>query len=403
MSRTTLPATFLLALLLPTLLAPASRVAAPEPAVTAAPREPVGPPSLLDSPELKTRSVFIVMMDGTRWQEVFTGAEEALITKEAGKVENVPALRARYWRDTPEERRALLMPFLWNTIAVHGQVFGNQHRQSIAQVANSRRVSYPGYSETLTGVADERIRDNRAIPNPNVNVLEWLENRPGFEKRTAAFATWNLFPWIFNVERTQLMLVCDTQPVTQGRLTPELELLNRLRVETPSRWNGNVFDSLIFHTALQWTRANEPRVLFLGFGEPDEWGHECDYEKYLDSIQRCDAYLAELWSMIQSSPVYRDATSLVILPDHGRGDFAASPTDWANHNADTPGAENIWLAVIGPDTPALGERAACGRITQSQVAATVAALLGEDFCAAFPAAAPPIADVIASGQLPSRP
>jgi hypothetical protein len=35
-------------------------------------------------------------------------------------------------------------------------------------------------------------------------------------------------------------------------------------------------------------------------------------------------------------------------------------------------------------------------VTQSQVAATLAALVGEDYCAAVPQAAGPIADVLSS-------
>lgn len=52
-----------------------------------------------------------------------------------------------------------------------------------------------------------------------------------------------------------------------------------------------------------------------------------------------------------------------------------------------PGAENIWVAVMGPDVPALGERTAV-EVTQSQIAATIAALVGEDFQTASPKAAP---------------
>ncbi|MBK6487353.1 MAG: hypothetical protein IPF98_10885 [Gemmatimonadetes bacterium] len=51
------------------------------------------------------------------------------------------------------------------------------------------------------------------------------------------------------------------------------------------------------------------------------------------------------------------------------------------------------MAVIGPDTPALGERNGIAPVTQSQVAATVAALLGEDWNARSPRAGRPLADV----------
>ena len=68
----------------------------------------------------QTTHIIFVMTDGLRWQEVFSGAEESLMTKENGGVKDVPALRKTYWRDTPEERRAVLMPFLWKEMAAHG-------------------------------------------------------------------------------------------------------------------------------------------------------------------------------------------------------------------------------------------------------------------------------------------
>jgi len=63
-----------------------------------------------------------------------------------------------------------------------------------------------------------------------------------------------------------------------------------------------------------------------------------------------------------------------------------------------PAAGRIWIGILGPDTPPLGERSDCGEVTQGQVAATVASLLGEDWCAAEPRAAPPIADAIRQGS-----
>jgi hypothetical protein len=51
------------------------------------------------------------------------------------------------------------------------------------------------------------------------------------------------------------------------------------------------------------------------------------------------------------------------------------------------------MAFLGPDTPALGERKAVVPVTESQVAATLAALLGEDHHGAVPLSASPIEDV----------
>src|SRR2546428_12657162 len=78
--------------------------------------------SAADRP-LKTRTVFLIVTDGFRWQEVFTGAEEALMDKTNGGVRDVAALRKQFWRETPETRRQALLPFFWGEIARHGQLY----------------------------------------------------------------------------------------------------------------------------------------------------------------------------------------------------------------------------------------------------------------------------------------
>ena len=39
--------------------------------------------------------------------------------------------------------------------------------------------------------------------------------------------------------------------------------------------------------------------------------------------------------------------------DHGRG---SGPVEWKEHGVEQKGSENIWIAVMGPDTAPLGER-----------------------------------------------
>jgi hypothetical protein len=162
----------------------------------------------------KTSHVVWVMTDGLRWQEVFQGAELALMTKENG-VSKVDDLKATFWKDTAEDRRSVLMPFLWSVIAKDGQIYGNRTRGSEASVTNGMNFSYPGYNESLTGVADPRIDSNDKKYNPNVTVLEWLHGKPGFRGRIAAFAAWDVFPFIFNALRAGF-------PVNAGRFSARL-------------------------------------------------------------------------------------------------------------------------------------------------------------------------------------
>jgi hypothetical protein len=341
-----------------------------------------------------TRNVVIVMIDGLRWQEVFTGADERYMTPEVGKVEKPEPLRARWIRPTPHERREALMPFLWRTMAAKGQVLGNRERGSEVNITNGFGVSYPGYAEALCGVAEAFIKDNRHIMNPNPTVLEWVATRGGFEGRAAAFGAWDTFRFIFRAGACGFPVDDGTGPITFGRVGAEIETINRLRAEVPYRWSGVAFDALVVNAALAWVRDNTPRIVFVGMGETDEWAHEYDYARYLEAAHRADGYVSRLWELLQSHAEYKGVTTLLVLPDHGRGDLSQSPRAWGDHGATYAGSEHIWLAAMGPDTPALGERESHAPVTQSQVAATAAALLGLDFREGQPRAAGPVADLL---------
>src|SRR4029434_185105 len=103
------------------------------------------------------------------------------------------------------------------------------------------------------------------------------------------------------------------------------------------------------------------------------------YDLYLEAAKRSDAYLQELWELVQSLPQYKDQTTLIVTTDHGRGLVRAC----TNPSAQTVGAEFIWIGAIGPGVPALGVRSNI-ETTQSQVAATLAERVGIDFNKSFP-------------------
>ncbi len=341
------------------------------------------------APSPKTSRVIWVMTDGLRWQELFQGAEASLMTKANG-VADEEALRRDFWRGSELERRQVLMPFLWGTMGRDGQIYGNRKLASDAYVTNGMNFSYPGYNETLTGAADPAIDSNHKINNPNVTVLEWLHRKPAFSGKVAAFGAWDLFPWIFNAERAGFPVNAGYAALEGFPANPRIQLLNELKADSPRDWDDEVYDNLAFHTALEYLKERKPRVLFLSLGETDDWAHDTKYGEYLRSARRADGYLKTLWDTVQSMPEYRGVTTLVFTPDHGRGEGE----DWRSHGQKIPDSKYIWLAFMGPDTPALGERVNIAAVTQNQVAATVAKLLGEDYYSAVPGRGAPIADII---------
>jgi phosphopentomutase/2,3-bisphosphoglycerate-independent phosphoglycerate mutase family metalloenzyme len=340
----------------------------------------------------RTRNVVLIVSDGLRWQEVFTGADPQLLNEKNGGIwDKEKDLRREFWRDDPNERRKLLFPFLWSTVAARGQIFGNQAKGSIAHVTNGLAFSYPGYNEMLTGHPDPRINSNEFGPNPNATVFEWLNGLPQLHGRVSVFATWGTFKDIFNVARSKLPLQVGWDPPYHGTLGPREELLNLLYRTTTRLDDEDVYDSFLQVPLLDALRSTQPQVLFVGYGETDNWAHAGRYDLVLHSAHAFDHFVAELWETLQALPAYRDQTTFIITTDHGRG---SGPVEWKEHGVEERGSENIWLAVLGPDTRPLGERARTAPVTQAQIAATVAALLGKDYRRSVPAAAEPIAEVL---------
>ena len=341
----------------------------------------------------RTQNVVLIVSDGLRWQEVFTGAEEDLLNDSAGGSWLSPdLLRKRYWRPTAAERRQALFPFLWGTVARRGQLFGNQTLGSIARVTNGKAFSYPGYNEMTTGFPNDAIDSNEFGPNPTPTVFEWLNGFDEFRGRVAVYGTWAVFNDIFNRKRSGLTIQAGwAPPRVEGTGTPRDSLLRRLYETVTPLDEDDVDNALLQVPLLDFVRTAKPRVLFVGYGETDNWAHQGRYDLVLDSAHRTDAFIKELWDTMQSIPQYRGTTTFIVTTDHGRG---SGLTEWKEHGVEEKGSENIWVAVLGPDTPARGERRNVAPVTQAQIAATLAALLGRDYRAAVPRAAAPMEEVL---------
>ncbi len=328
------------------------------------------------SAQQKTKNIVLVTLDGFRWQEVFRGADSTLITAKNFTPDSAD-IAAKFWKPSAKERRNILLPFFWSTLAKSGQLYGNQDLGNREEVKNPYKFSYPGYNELLTGFADVRVNSNDKVDNPNINVLEFLNKQKGFEGKVAAFSSWDVFPYILNVKRSGLPVSSGINPVkTNGN--KQIDLLNELQLQMLSPVGDEVRpDVLTYQLAKNYMMQNQTRFTYIAFDETDDYAHGGHYNYYLKQAQKEDLMLADLWKYIQTDPFYKDQTTLIITCDHGRGE---QPIDtWTSHGEKIKGAEQTWLAVIGPDSPALGEVKTQTVIYHNQIAQTMAQLLGFDF------------------------
>lgn len=324
-----------------------------------------------------TQNIVLITLDGMRWQEVFGGIDSALLYHKE-YTPHPEELESQFWASTPEMRREKLMPFFWNTIAGKGQLYGNRWKGNKVDCSNSMWFSYPGYNEILSGFADDdRIDSNKKINNPNVTVLEFINQQLGFQNRVAAFGSWDVFPYIINAERSGIPVNAGFPERPEGPISEKEVLLYELQAQIPEEWGSVRFDAFTHHFAKEYLRQYHPRVLYISYGETDDFAHDGAYDEYIKSAHQTDAFIADLWAYVQSDPVYAGNTTFLITTDHGRG---TQPLEtWKHHGDEIPDAGQIWIAALGPDIKALGEVMVEQQLYQNQVAKTVATLLGLDY------------------------
>lgn len=320
------------------------------------------------------QNVFIITVDGTRWQEIFKGADEELL-RNTNYVKDTLLMQQQYWHSDPGERRRRLMPFFWSVIAEQGQLLGNRDFDNDVNVANLYKISYPGYSEIFTGYADRLFIPNLAVNNPRSNILQWLNNQPQFNGKVAAFCSWRVFPFILDEKNGHLPVNAGYEAMDENDSSSTL--INAVQ-QSMYHQNNTRHDLLTYECAKNYIQQNHPKVMYMGLGETDEFAHHGEYDTYLQKMHQADGMLAELWYYVQTDPFYKNNTSFIITTDHGRG---RKNSNWKSHGFWINGSGETWLAMLGPGIAPLGEGKQKQQVYQKQVAATVAVLLNQQFTA----------------------
>jgi len=326
----------------------------------------------------RARNAVLITLDGVRVEELFGGVDAVVLEggEEASGVDDPARTRARYWRPSPEERRQALMPFFWGTLAPRGVVYGNRQRGGRVDVTNPLRFSAPGYAEILTGRPQPDVVSNDSVRYPHESVLQRIQRELGLGYyEVATIGSWDGFGLLSSSEAGAFFTNSGYEDLPAEVATPRASDLAALQWRILPNWDTGRSDVVTFGIALEYLKQRKPRLLYLALDESDDWSHARRYDRLLDYLHVVDGMLEELWTALQSIEEYRARTTLILTTDHGRGRTAE---DWVEHGEDVPGSEAIWVAVIGPDTPARGDAAPHPPARQTDVAPTLLQLSGLD-------------------------
>ncbi|HUT36920.1 MAG TPA: alkaline phosphatase family protein [Planctomycetota bacterium] len=270
-------------------------------------------------PAYKTRNVLIVSMDGVRFSETFGDPKRELI----------PSLAKL-------EKDGTLYTTCYNT----GVTITRQGHSTIA-TGTWQNVPLAGPRQTMPSLS------------------EYARNELGWAKKDA---------WVVFGKGFYSYAAYGSFPTYGEKFAPSF-VINIGE-------NNNADDAKVLAQCLKVIDTDKPRMVFINFGTTDHTGHSNKWEVYTDAIRNCDQMIAKLWDKVQSTPGYKDETTLFFTTDHGRHNDKKDQLQggFASHGDRCEGCQHIWLLVVGPDS----KRGAVidHRILQVDIAPTVAELLG---------------------------
>lgn len=327
----------------------------------------------------KSENLVVITLDGVRWQEVFQGADSLLLHNPLDVRQDTAWLDNAFWDADIPKRRSKLSPFFWNEVASKGCLYGNRKLNSYVNVTNHFKISFPGYGEMFSGYADPEITSNDYGPNPDYNIFEFLLQQPGFRKTDIAiFSEWGAFANILNEDRSHLNLFAgakDGEPVDKimkdsstSRTKAEVNDLGLYKAGS----QPDTYDRSVYIASKSYLVKYHPRVLYIAFGAADTYGHWRQYDAYLKNIYNVNRMIDDLWQYCQSDSSYKDKTTFFITTDHGRG----IGSFWTDHGSRVDHSDEIWFAVIGPDTREQGEMKGRSQLYLKQIAGSLTAFLG---------------------------
>jgi hypothetical protein len=227
----------------------------------------------------------------------------------------------------------------------------------------------------MTGMVDDAIKSNDAVDNPHRNVLEAANEDYRYKGSVVMYGSWKSTRFAIHNEKAHIPASVSYEKNIAKKQTPVLKMVERMMEGMPRYWSSEHFDAFTYAYAIETLMLDHPKVMWISFGDCDEWAHSRKYDFYLDAANATDAFIRDIYEACESDKFYKGKTTYLITCDHGRG----LADRWANHGSSTKGSEATWLMLLGKGIQPKGETINNGPFFTKQVAATIASILDIEF------------------------
>lgn len=268
--------------------------------------------------------VLLVTLDGVRWQDVARGLDSA---------------------DTSP-----WFPCLHAQIAKWGTALGLGRTQCGTVAATSPSfVSLPGYREIFSGHPSS-CGSNTCPPLRRPTLFDALHSSGALPSELFSITSWDGITGALSLHPEDTLTVLVGARARASALEASDPILGKLldegarRAGYPGSGRNYRPDANTIQIGLRVWTQRRPRLLHLGLGDADEYGHRMDRTRYHLALKRSDRLFCEL-----GDELARDAESsttpspslVLVTADHGRA------SNFRDHGAAYPESARSFVVAFG--------------------------------------------------------
>jgi hypothetical protein len=304
--------------------------------------------------------VVLVTIDGVQWQDVFAGLGDA-----AGQEAPVAdPLVAPY------------TPNLHRLTKERGVLFGGGACKHEVRAKGPYFVSLPGYFEIFTGAASDKCATNECGQVQGPTFVDDVRKSAKSANDVAVFASWGHYARAATVDTTKTFVAAasDFNALVAKEADPVFKaaLGDGAQAGPYPGWGDYRADAFTSRAALRYLELHRPKLMVLGLGDTDEYGHRWDRNGYLRALRKADDTLGELSATLARMGSDGQNTVVLVTTDHGRA------SNFHEHGPEYPESARVFFAAFGGGLSARGAACASETMYLTEIASTVKTLLGHD-------------------------